>query len=60
MEDRPGWRDNLPFWGVHVAAATGAILVGWSWAAFAWLLGSYAVRMFAITGGYHGYFSDRT
>lgn len=60
LSDRPGWRDNLPFWGVHVAAVVGAIYVGWSWAALAWLLGSYLVRMFAITGGYHRYFSHRT
>jgi stearoyl-CoA desaturase (delta-9 desaturase) len=58
--DRPRWRENAPFWSVHVAAAIGAVLVGWSWAACAWLVGSYAVRMFAITGGYHRYFSHRT
>jgi stearoyl-CoA desaturase (Delta-9 desaturase) len=58
--DRPGWRDNLPFWAVHVVAVVGAIVVGWSWAAFAWLAGSYAVRMFAITAGYHRYFAHRT
>ena len=58
--DRPRWVENVPFWSGHVAAGVGAIVVGWSWAAFAWLLGSYAVRMFAITAGYHRYFSHRT
>ncbi|NVB80732.1 MAG: acyl-CoA desaturase [Kofleriaceae bacterium] len=58
--DRPRWVENIPFWGVHVAAVVGAILAGWSWAALAWLVGSYAVRMFAITAGYHRYFSHRT
>jgi len=58
--DRPRWRENLPFWGVHVAALVGAIMVGWSWSAFWWLAGTYAVRMFAITAGYHRYFSHRT
>jgi stearoyl-CoA desaturase (delta-9 desaturase) len=58
--DKPRWRENLPFWGVHVAAVVGAIWVGWSWTAFWWLLGTYAVRMFAITAGYHRYFSHRT
>jgi len=57
--DRPRWRENLPFWSVHVAAVVGAIVVGWSWAALWWLLGGYAVRMFAITAGYHRYFSHR-
>jgi stearoyl-CoA desaturase (Delta-9 desaturase) len=58
--DRPRWIENIPFWVVHVVAVVGAIMVGWSWAAFAWLLGSYAVRMFAITAGYHRYFAHRT
>jgi stearoyl-CoA desaturase (delta-9 desaturase) len=58
--DRPRWRQNLPFWAVHATALIGAIWVGWSWSAFAWLVGTYAVRMFAITAGYHRYFSHRT
>jgi len=58
--DRPRWRQNLPFWLVHAVALAGAIVVGWSWQAFAWLAGSYAVRMFAITAGYHRYFAHRT
>jgi stearoyl-CoA desaturase (Delta-9 desaturase) len=58
--DRPRWRENFPFWSVHVVALVGAITVGWSWTAFWWLVGSYAVRMFAITAGYHRYFSHRT
>jgi stearoyl-CoA desaturase (delta-9 desaturase) len=57
---RPAWRDNVPFWSVHLVALIGAIWVGWSWQAFAWLAGSYAVRMFAITAGYHRYFAHRT
>ena len=60
LADRPRWRQNAPFWGVHVAALIGAIWIGWSWQALAWLVGSYAVRMFAITAGYHRYFSHRT
>jgi stearoyl-CoA desaturase (Delta-9 desaturase) len=58
--DAPRWRANVPFWGVHVAALVGAIMVGWSWAALGWLVGSYAVRMFSITAGYHRYFAHRT
>ena len=58
--DRPRWRKNAPFWGLHVAALVGAIWIGWSWTAFWWLAGGYAVRMFAITGGLHRYFSHRT
>lgn len=53
------WRENLPFWLVHVAAVAGAIWIGFSGAALAWLLGSYLVRMFLVTGVYHRYFSHR-
>ena len=57
--DRPRWIENIPFWLVHGVAVAGAIMVGWGWAAFAWLAGGYAVRMFAITAGYHRYFAHR-
>ena len=53
------WRENLPFWMVHVVAVAGAIWVGFSMSALAWLVGSYAVRMFLVTGAYHRYFSHR-
>lgn len=57
--DRIRWIDNVPFWGVHVAAAVGLALVGFSWLGVALCVGSYAIRMFGITGGYHRYFSHR-
>jgi len=60
QSDYRGWRDSWPFWGVHITALAGAIVVGWSWNALWWLVGSYLVRMFAITAGYHRYFSHRT
>src|SRR4051812_25270628 len=58
--DRPRWRENVPFWSVHVVALIGAIWAGWSMAALCWLVGGYSVRMFGITAGYHRYFSHRT
>jgi stearoyl-CoA desaturase (delta-9 desaturase) len=58
--DSPRWRENVPFWAVHVLAISGAVWVGWSWKALAWLVGTYLVRMFAITAGFHRYFSHRT
>ena len=50
---------SLAFWGVHVAALIGVIALGWSWSGAALALGSYFVRMFVVTAGYHRYFSHR-
>jgi stearoyl-CoA desaturase (delta-9 desaturase) len=47
------------FWSVHVACLA-ALWVGFSWVALAVCLFLYFVRMFAITGGYHRYFSHRS
>ncbi len=58
--DRIRWIDNVPFWGVHVAALVGLAMVGFSWLGVAICAASYFVRMFGITAGYHRYFSHRT
>src|SRR5688500_14634893 len=60
LRDRPSPLVKYPFIAVHGVAVVGAIAVGWSWAALLWLVGTYLVRMFAITGGYHRYFAHRT
>ena len=44
---------------VH-AAALGVFFVGFSWKGVAICLGSYYLRMFGITAGFHRYFSHRT
>jgi stearoyl-CoA desaturase (Delta-9 desaturase) len=44
---------------VHFAAL-GVFAVGFSWKGVALCLGSYYLRMFAITAGFHRYFSHRT
>jgi len=44
---------------VHVAAALGVVLVGFSWTGVALCVASYYLRMFAITAGFHRYFSHR-
>jgi stearoyl-CoA desaturase (delta-9 desaturase) len=44
---------------VHLAAL-GVIGLGFSWTGVAVCLGSYYLRMFAITAGFHRYFSHRT
>jgi len=57
--DRFELRRCLPFVFLHVGCI-GVVWVGWSWTAVAIALALYVVRMFAITGFYHRYFSHRT
>jgi stearoyl-CoA desaturase (delta-9 desaturase) len=57
--DRFELRRCLPFVFLHVGCI-GVVWVGWSWTALAIALALYVVRMFAITGFYHRYFSHRT
>ena len=52
-------RRCLPFLFTHLGCV-GVFLVGWSWTAVAIATALYIVRMFAITGFYHRYFSHRT
>lgn len=52
------WVRVLPFLLLHVACLL-VFVVGWSWTAVAVAAGLYFVRMFAITGFYHRYFSHR-
>jgi stearoyl-CoA desaturase (delta-9 desaturase) len=48
----------VPLMALHVACL-GVLWVGWSTTALAVAAGLYGVRMFAITGFYHRYFSHR-
>jgi stearoyl-CoA desaturase (delta-9 desaturase) len=49
----------LYFGGIHLACF-GAFFTGVSWTAVSVCLALYALRMFAITAGYHRYFSHRS
>jgi stearoyl-CoA desaturase (delta-9 desaturase) len=57
--DRPNWLASIPFVAAHaVAVATPFVApLEWRWAGLA--AATYAVRLFAITAGYHRYFSHR-
>ena len=55
---RVQWLRILPFIGMHVMCL-GVIWVGWSATAVLTAAALYALRMFAITGFYHRYFSHR-
>ncbi|MBL0042383.1 MAG: fatty acid desaturase [Xanthomonadales bacterium] len=57
---RIDWVRVIPFIGLHLAALIGVWFVGISWFAFWTAVVLYAVRMFAITGFYHRYFSHKT
>jgi stearoyl-CoA desaturase (delta-9 desaturase) len=57
--DRVNWLRCLPFVLLHLGCL-GVLLVGWSWTAVFAAVGFYLLRMFAITGIYHRYFSHRT
>jgi len=52
------WLRVLPFLGLHLACF-GVLWVGWSWTAVGVALALYALRMLAITGFYHRYFSHK-
>lgn len=57
--DRVDWLRVLPFIGLHLACI-GVIWVGFSWFALWTAVALYALRMFAITGFYHRYFSHKS
>ncbi len=58
-EERVDWVRIIPFIGLHLACLA-VFWVGFSPIAFAVFVGSYLVRMFAITAFYHRYFAHRT
>ncbi len=53
-----GW-SSLPFFAVHLGCLA-AFWLPFSWSLVGLAAGLYLVRMFAITAGYHRYFSHRT
>ncbi|ACG73358.1 Stearoyl-CoA 9-desaturase [Anaeromyxobacter sp. K] len=58
--DRIDWLPSLPFFAAHLVALATPWLapLEWRWGALA--AGLYALRMFAVTAGYHRYFSHRS
>jgi stearoyl-CoA desaturase (delta-9 desaturase) len=58
-DDRIDWLRAAPFVAMHLACLA-VFAVGVSWFAVAVAAALYALRMFALTGFYHRYFSHRT
>ena len=52
------WLRVIPFIGMHLACI-GVFWVGFSWVALGVSAALYALRMFALTGFYHRYFSHK-
>jgi len=57
--DKIDWMRCVPFIVLHVGCL-GVIVTGWSMTVVAVAAGLYFVRMFAVTGIYHRYFSHKT
>jgi len=53
------WVRGIPFLGLHLMCF-GVIWVGWSWIAVLVAVLLYFIRMLAVTGFYHRYFSHRS
>ena len=49
----------IPFLILHLGCL-GVIWTGWSWLAVSLAVALYFIRMFAVTGIYHRYFSHKT
>lgn len=58
-DERPDIPGSAPFLSVHLGALL-VLVVEFSWFAVAVCAALYLVRMFAITAGFHRYFSHRT
>lgn len=56
--DAIAWVSAIPFFLVHLACFA-VLWVGVTWVDVALCIGLYYLRMFAITAGYHRYFSHR-
>jgi len=63
MEKNPSlktdWKRSVPFFGMHLMCLF-VFYTGWSWTAIITAFMLYVLRMFAITGFYHRYFSHRS
>jgi len=57
--DRLAWAPSVPFFAIHAGALATPFLFPATGGLLALAAGLYALRMFAITAGYHRYFAHR-
>jgi stearoyl-CoA desaturase (delta-9 desaturase) len=58
--DRIQWVKSIPFLAVHAVALATPFVTPFAWRWLALAAALYVARMFAVTAGYHRYFSHRT
>ena len=58
--DRVDWFKSTPFLAVHAVALATLLFGPFSWGLLALAAGSYALRIFGITAGFHRYLSHRS
>jgi stearoyl-CoA desaturase (Delta-9 desaturase) len=59
-EDKINFISSLPFFAIHLAALVSVFLVEFRPTLIFWAAFSYCLRMWAVTAGYHRYFSHRS
>jgi stearoyl-CoA desaturase (delta-9 desaturase) len=59
-DEKVDWVQSIPFILAHVLIIPGIWYTGVSWKLVALALGTFYLRMFGITAGYHRYFSHRS
>jgi stearoyl-CoA desaturase (delta-9 desaturase) len=60
VDDRINPITSIPFFGIHVAAFVGVFVVDFHPSLIVWAVLGYVVRIWAVTAGYHRYFSHRS
>jgi stearoyl-CoA desaturase (delta-9 desaturase) len=57
--DRPSWIASIPFFAAHAVAVATPFVAPFAWRWLVLAAATYAIRLFAITAGYHRYFAHR-
>ena len=58
-DHRINWIQSIPFFAFHLFAGVAVFFVPFHWSYVVWAVALYYLRMWAVTAGYHRYFSHR-